>query len=192
MEWEMRTIATRNDFPKLLKEFGLIRTAVEVGVAEGGFSYHLLDNWPGVCWQVDPWALLSEDGFSGHGEDTADGMEKRFRRIVQNSLTKYIGRAKPIRATSEVAAVMFPDAHFDFCYIDSNHSPKSARRDIALWWPKVKPGSILGGHDYLEGIRNGQEYGVKLAVIEFAAENNLSVNVTQENDWPSWWVRKPL
>lgn len=179
---------TRNEFPQLLRGLGLIGYAAEIGVAEGGFSYHLLDHWPGRCHQIDPWQILKEPGFSGHGEDTDDGMEKRFKAIVQNSITKYLGRAFPMRSTSDQAAHRFPNEYFDFVYIDANHSYESAKQDIALWHPKVKPGGILAGHDYLDGVFHGQKYGVKRAVDIFALKYGFEVNVTEETDWPSWWI----
>jgi len=176
----------RNQFAQLLKELNLTRAAVEVGVAEGGFSFFLLDHWPGVCYQVDPWFHQDTPGYSGHGTEDQEG---RYRDILKVS-EKYKGRSIPIRATSVEAVRKFNDGIFDFCYIDAIHTREASKEDIALWWPKVRSGGILAGHDYLNGVFHGQDYGVKDSVDEFAAAHNLHVNVIPE-EWPSWWIIKP-
>jgi glycosyltransferase involved in cell wall biosynthesis len=34
-------------------------------------------------------------------------------------------------------------------YIDADHRYESVVSDIQAWWPKVRPGGILSGHDYI-------------------------------------------
>ena len=176
----------RNEFATLLKEMGLTGVAAEVGVAEGYFSFYLLDRWPGICYQIDPWAVLNEPGYSLHGEVD---QEARYQRIMAKA-ARYGGRAIPKRATSLSAVYDFTDGFFDFVYIDANHTLLSARDDIRAWYSKVKVGGVLAGHDYLDGIYNGDEYGVKTAVTELSQRTGLQVNTTLETDWPSWWVVK--
>lgn len=181
-------LKSRNDFAPMLVRRNLMGLAAEIGVAEGGFSFYLLDRWPGICYQIDSWGDTGEPGYSGHGTNDQDG---RYRKVVDKANLLYDGRAMPLRLMSAPASRVFADGIFDFVYIDANHSLASAREDIALWWPKVKAGGILAGHDYLAGVFHGTEYGVKQAVDEFAAAHGLTVNVTQEPDWPSWWLEKP-
>ena len=47
------------------------------------------------------------------------------------------------------AAEIFPDGFFDFFFIDASHDAASIRSDLAAWWPKVRPGGVLAGHDYV-------------------------------------------
>jgi hypothetical protein len=51
--------------------------------------------------------------------------------------------------TSEEAAPKIPDGSLDFAYIDANHAYEYVKRDIELWWPKIRDGGMLAGHDYL-------------------------------------------
>jgi len=51
-------------------------------------------------------------------------------------------------ATSTHAARLFADASVDFAFIDANHTYESALEDIKAWWPKIKPGGAMAGHDY--------------------------------------------
>jgi hypothetical protein len=55
---------------------------------------------------------------------------------------------QPLRETSVVAASMFKDKSLDFVFIDANHLYAGISSDIKAWGPKVKPGHLLGGHDY--------------------------------------------
>jgi len=185
----MKQLKTRNEFPGLLKEMRLVGKAVELGVAEGIYSYHLLDHWPGTLYQVDPWRLLDTPGFTGHGEDTDAGQEARYQRIVK-AAARYGGRCIPIRATSDEAAKLFKPGFFQFIYADANHRLESIRKDIETWWPLLQKRGVMAGHDHVDGLIHGTEYGVKTAVAEFASKHGLTVNVTLEPDYPSWWFVK--
>ena len=69
---------------------------------------------------------------------------------------------------SAVSARMFFDNEVDFCFIDADHSPDGITRDIEAWWPKIKVGGTLGGHDY-------QWTGVKQVVDVFVKINQLKL-----------------
>jgi hypothetical protein len=181
---------TRNEFPRLLNELQLFGSAIEVGVAEGYFSHGLLDSWPGICWQVDPWKILQTPGFSPHGEATDADQEARYQRML-NKAKEYRGRCQVMRSTSEDAVITFVRDFFDFVYIDAIHTYEANKQDLSLWWPKVKPGGVFAGHDYLNGTFHGQLYGVKTAVDEFAKEKGLTVHSTPDDQWPSWFIFKP-
>lgn len=53
-----------------------------------------------------------------------------------------------INDQSELAHSSFPDAFFDFIFIDGGHEYNQVCRDIDGWLPKVKSGGMLAGHDY--------------------------------------------
>ena len=57
--------------------------------------------------------------------------------------------------------------------------------DLKAWWPKLKEGGIMSGHDYFPDHRvwRGKEVGVWRAVNEFAKNNNVEVcHMTTEAD----------
>ena len=58
----------------------------------------------------------------------------------------------------------------DFVYIDARHDYESVLEDLNAWFHKVKPGGILAGHDYADGMLPQGDFGVKSAVDEFFAE----------------------
>jgi predicted O-methyltransferase YrrM len=48
---------------------------------------------------------------------------------------------------SWAAARRYADASLDFVFIDAAHDTASVLKDLEAWWPKIKPGGILAGHD---------------------------------------------
>ena len=97
-------------------------------------------------------------------------------------LRRYSERVVPLQMTSEDAVNHIPD-NLDMVYIDGNHAYEYVKKDIELYYPKVRAGGIIGGHD-IEGNSLGED--VRRAVFEFAQKNNLSVHVEK----PDWWIIK--
>lgn len=100
-----------------------------------------------------------------------------------------------LKMESEEAAKLFDyyasftknKEYFDFVYIDADHTYEMVKRDINLWYPLVKSGGIIGGHDYGfpdEVVRYG---GVQKAVDEIFG-NNDTVLVNRPSG--VWYVRK--
>ena len=53
----------------------------------------------------------------------------------------------PMVMKSNVASTVFQDNTLDLVFIDGEHYYKSVMEDIALWYPKLKQGGIMCGHD---------------------------------------------
>ena len=68
----------------------------------------------------------------------------------------------------------------DFIYIDGNHEYEYIKKDLELYWNKIRKGGIMAGHDI-------QYLGVSKAVLEFAKKKNLEVNFGERRDW---WIIK--
>lgn len=58
------------------------------------------------------------------------------------------GVAVPMAAKSVRAASLFPDRSVDFVFLDAAHDYDNVTADLKAWWPKIKPGGTLAGHDY--------------------------------------------
>lgn len=56
-------------------------------------------------------------------------------------------RVEIIKDFSENAVNNIEDNSLDFVYIDANHKYEYVYQDIHLWFPKVKKGGLIGGHD---------------------------------------------
>jgi predicted O-methyltransferase YrrM len=70
-----------------------------------------------------------------------------------------------IRGSSQEVHTQFEDNSLDFVFIDGNHSYEAVKKDIESWYPKIKSGGIISGHDYT--LEFGDAYGVVKAVDEF-------------------------
>lgn len=82
-----------------------------------------------------------------------------------------------IRNYSYDSAKYFNDNSVDTIFIDAGHSYEAVLADLKAWYPKMKNGSTMSGHDY-----NSWE-GVKKAVLEFFGKEPDKV----END--CWFVK---
>jgi len=58
------------------------------------------------------------------------------------------GYYNPIRMTSVDASKLYLDKSLDFVYIDASHDYQSVKQDILSWYPKIKSGGKLAGHDF--------------------------------------------
>jgi predicted O-methyltransferase YrrM len=85
-----------------------------------------------------------------------------------------------IESDSSEAASQFPDEHFDFVFIDADHTLNGVRKDFAAWAPKVKPGGWLCGHDYGKG---GVTGGVDIAVHQFVERVRRPLELGQNWTW---------
>ena len=104
-------------------------------------------------------------------------------------------KVKIIREFSAKAAEFFEDETFDFVYIDADHSYEGCLEDIKSWYPKVKSGGVIGGHDYVEHVNGfGVKFGVLEAVAKFRRDNNISDSrfhaTNQEEHFASWFIYK--
>ena len=105
--------------------------------------------------------------------------ERRARTIANE---KYPGKCKFIYKKSNEAVKQFKNKSLDFVYIDANHNKEFVKEDIEIWYPKVKIGGIIGGHDY-----GPHEPGVIEAVDEWAKKNKFKIATffaeVKNRDW---------
>ncbi len=78
----------------------------------------------------------------------------------------------PIKLTSILAYQKFDDESIDFLFLDASHQYEDVMADLSKWWPKIKKGGYLAGHDYYN---NPEWGGVKKAVDEFFINHNIKI-----------------
>jgi Methyltransferase domain len=190
----------REQFPEVLNQNGYLGEGVEVGVQFGAFSHALLKVWKGRClYSIDPWRFFPPEANYVDVANRNQAQQDEIFRKAQELLRPFGERSQILRHTSEEAAPKFRAHQLDFVYLDAQHHYEAIVQDIDLWWPKVRPGGILGGHDYLDGLlKIAGDFGVKSAVDDFARAQNLPVLNTSHVDsngqtcCPSWFLIKPL
>lgn len=151
----------RLDLARQLQSLGF-KTGVELGVRRGDFSAAVLGVWPASRYVlVDAWMQLYSrqyvtDRFDQNLRDTL------HKRIVRGGCTETFEAAATASRCGtvvqlcrnwthvHVCAQQFSAGEFDFVYVDALHDYKGALRDISIWWPKLRPGGIMAGHDYMD------------------------------------------
>lgn len=204
----MINIENRNQLPQLFESVRKNNKGVEVGTFKGEYSKEILKTWNGKLYLVDVWRELNNADYN----DSSN--QREYQKIITeccNNIKNNEDRCFMIRSDSKNAAELFDDETLDFVYIDANHKYEYVKQDIELWFPKVRKGGIVTGHDYIKidwyadknfcenkkdkhiwtfdnnGVLNNYagEFGVNPAVDEFCIKNNYVANFTDE--WFSTW-----
>jgi hypothetical protein len=182
----------REELPYLLNRRGLLGCGVEVGVKRGEFSELLLSRWQGRhLISVDPWAEAPPEDYV----DVANVHQAEHDAFYDETLTRLRGfgeRSSVWRQTGEEAARAIPHHCRDFVYLDARHDRESVREDLVTWTPKVRPGGVIAGHDYVDGHHEEGDFGVRSAVDEHFGNLGWRVRATfADAPWLSWWVAVP-
>jgi hypothetical protein len=99
---------------------------------------------------------------------------------ARKRLGKYKDKIEFLENTSENAAKDIPN-NLDFVYVDGGHTYECVKRDIEVYYPKVRAGGIFGGHDF-----DGSHMDVCRAVFEFAQTHHLKLH-GRHKDW--WFIK---
>lgn len=114
----------REEIPSLLKKFDMM---VEVGTFHGDHLKLLMERYK-------PVRALGVDHRPFCCAKTCENVDS-------------VRHAQMFAKSDEVAQYIAANS-LDYVYIDGDHRYKSVMRDIVVWWPKVRPGGILAGHDF--------------------------------------------
>lgn len=170
-------VQERKDLPHFLERDDLV--GIELGVAGGWYSKRISDL--GVFKE-----LYGVDIY-GDRHDTKEYI----------SALKNVGLARPywlLRMTFDEALDVFPDHYFDFVYIDGYaHTGENRGKTIFDWYPKVKVGGMIAGHDF-----HPKWPLVEISVTTFAELTGQPVMRTAlsqprdpQDKFPSWAMFKP-
>lgn len=148
----------------------------EIGVAEGLFSKDLLDAGVALLYSVDNWAHIPN--VTGDGNFDQKFHDKNYDAAVKR-LAEFGDRSVMLKGLSVDMANLIPDNSLDMVYFDAGHYYGAVVADLIAWYPKVRSGGIIAGHDYLN-----PDYQVKEAVSHFIRTVGIitAVNVIPENN----------
>lgn len=123
---------------------------VEVGSYMGRSTRMLARTCPGIVWSVDNLKGVR------HGGRRLDEM---FRENLSAEIKQ--GKVRVLREPSEEAAKTFEDGTVDMVFIDADHDYPAPLRDLEAWWPKLRKGGLMCGHDYgmKDVFRSLEEFG---------------------------------
>jgi predicted O-methyltransferase YrrM len=161
---------------------------VEVGVAFGrsaaflaqklessgnrGAKFFVVDPWSACVPQANEEATRAEEARvqieGGPFNTFLHGMREWARPELERMLV--------LRAPSVQVARMFDPGSVDFVFVDGSHAYADVCADLDAWWPKIRAGGVLAGHDYCDP-------GIMRAVQErFGPLPYYGPN--------SWWTRR--
>jgi hypothetical protein len=120
---------------------------VEIGVYEGFNSLGICRFCsPKKVYLVDPYKVYEEvieGNLTAYTQDFWNEIYRWTQERLEGQPVEFI-RKPSLEAVGEV-----PD-ELDYVYIDGDHKTQAVIDDIEAWYPKVKKGGLIGGHDAIE------------------------------------------
>ena len=155
-------------------------TALEVGVREGYNARQMMT----LTDRLEK--LILVDNYIGEFEKFEVGMLARLK--------PYWDRCVYHKLDSISASKLIKDNSIDYLYIDGDHDELPVAADIEAWYPKVKTGGLMAGHDWWSE-------QVKKSVLTFAATKKARLFACQnmfsgipinpyEGEFMDWWFLK--
>ncbi len=165
----------RGQLPERWKALGYTRGA-EIGVECGYNAKTILERWPGFLYLIDIWIDSGQP-------DTPE-------KVCVKELAPFAGRFEMMKMPSVEAAKRFDPNFLDCIYIDAEHTYEAVKADLEAWYPIVRSGGMVSGHDF--GVREPNERrGVAEAVMEFADTLGVTLYVVQnEGEACNWHFMK--
>jgi hypothetical protein len=159
-------INTRNQFGELAQCYNQLGIGAEIGVLHGEFTKLTFAHWRGKILCIDTW-------------DTSCGTELVDRNLLGENY-------ECMRGYSLDMAKLVGDGNLDWIYIDANHDYNSIKSDYNAWFPKVREGGIVSGHDY--GVN---KFGVKKFVDELDIPLYLTTDdIYNGEPYQTWYFIK--
>ena len=135
----MRYKPDRAYFSRLFRDGGF-RSGIEVGTADGRFSEHFLKDLRGLHkWNWTIVEPLPNANFKKRLKN--DWRSSGLLEKVNLVFLKHFSLDKSLFDA-------LAKEHYDFIYLDGDHSYEGVKAEIPLFWENVKSGGILAGHDY--------------------------------------------
>lgn len=138
---------------------------VEVGVWKGMsacfMAVEIINSGKDIKFDcVDTWEYV---------ETSKEIKEEQFKdlfEIFKKNIEPIQDRIGIVRSLSWEGSKYYKDESLDFVFIDAGHDHESVTKDLISWFPKIKNGGIISGHDY------HYDCGVFTAVNEFFKDMN--------------------
>lgn len=168
-------VIKRSSLLQTIERLGRIEKAVEIGVRGGNNALAILNEKVNKLYLVDPYEPYKDE------EEWLDQIKQdKYKKEMLEKIEPFKSKVETIFLSSKGASSFFKEKELDYVYIDANHSYENVKEDIELWYPKVKLGGTLAGHDFNEVIFPG----VFKAVTDFVTQNNLELlQGNYDSDW---------
>lgn len=193
---EGKIMSTKNRWDAIIERLHTDRPIIgaELGVWRGGLSEKLLRALPNLTlFGIDRWsAPKPNSSYAGSGAQIAR-MPQRDHDAAYDQAHDRIAfageRVTLIKGETAESAKIFADGYFDFVFIDADHSYAGVTADLMAWYPKVKAGGWLCGHDW----DHPDQGEVKEAVTDFLVKGKgYSESDIQLSHGRTWFLEIPI
>jgi len=135
---------------RFLQQAGACSVA-EIGVWRGEFTEAILRSCPQLklYYMVDAWRHL--EGWNKPANTSDIEFENIFAEAMRR--TEFASERRIVlRGLTVDALDRIPDRSLDFAYIDSDHTLRGITLDLFKIFPKMRPGSWIGGDDFAPNV----------------------------------------
>jgi hypothetical protein len=155
----------------------------EIGVGAGSHAKQISSRLDMKrLYLVDPYVEYTDTDIHGAVTEYPQELLDRYKKGAMSLPALQKDCVKWIFAGGSEAANQVPTESLDFIWIDGSHTEETVESDLYVWYPKVKPGGLFAGHDYILQVRR--------AVDSFMMKVGLTGQV-RDKGRDGWWVFKP-
>ncbi len=125
------------------------------------------------------------DNFKGNSNLLASAKKHDIKAILEKHLKKFKVEeyVEVLKMDSSEASLKFKSNTLDVLFIDGEHSCPGVKKDIELYWPKLKVGGIMIGHDYFHST-------VKEAILEIFPNHKHERYLKGKTESSIWYIEK--
>ena len=138
-----------------------------------GIKIHGHYEYLGECYCVDCW----EGSLDWSEEARKKAIEENVYGLFISNMERLGIKVQMLKGLSTEMAVNFSEEELGLVFIDASHDFDSVWSDLECYFPKVKSGGIISGHNY-------DSHGdVKKAVDKFLGEKDLKPEMGTGSIW---------
>jgi cephalosporin hydroxylase len=152
-------------YDRVAKELPDNSIVCEVGVADGNSALYLANKINSLGKSFKLYMVDNMD----YGKYFQ--MKTIYENIIKSGLGKYI---EVVPTDSVKASKMFNGDSLDFVYLDSSHQYKPTLKEIKAWYPKLRDGALLSGHDFYSKENPGVQKAVKELLPEIIKRPDIN------------------
>ncbi|MBU0678483.1 MAG: class I SAM-dependent methyltransferase [Verrucomicrobia bacterium] len=150
---------------------GVIDAAAEIGTQAG-------INAASILRRAEPVRMVCADPWSGYSDEL--GMpNSNVERIARRRLKRFPSVEIVKSGDRATIAKSLGECSIDYLYIDAMHDYESVSADMNAYWPCVRCGGMMAGHDIVWASVFG-------AVADFRAKHGVDVQCSGTD----WWIIK--
>lgn len=142
----------------------------------------------GKFFAVDTWQGTPSERTTYHAEARYRDIYKQFCNNI--SAAAVDGVVVSCKMTSLEAANLFLGGSVDMVFLDGDHSQEAVTADIEAWWPKLKKGGLMMGHDYTDQDQEQDQESGGWPGVKRAVQAKFGPSVAVINGTTLWMVRK--